>query len=238
MEKPLIGVMPLWDNSLKSVWMLPEYLKSIEDAGGMPVVLPLTSDPDMCVILSEKMDGFLFTGGQDISPKLYGEEAIFGCDVCEERDSMEIEIFREAVIRLNKPSLGICRGLQFFNVVLGGTLYQDLSQKTDNIGVIHKQKPPYDRPIHCVRIIRDKFLFSVLEQNIILVNSYHHQGIKDLSDELECVAKSDDGLVEAAYMPKREYVVAVQWHPENTMKDVNSMRLFSSFVRACQKNSN
>ena len=132
----------------------------------------------------------------------------------------------------NKPILGICRGIQFINAMLGGTLYQDLpTQIVSNVE--HHQSPPYDEPIHSVRIIENTPLHLLLEKNVIYVNSYHHQGIKKLSKELRAMAYSSDGIIEAVYAPGKKYVWAVQWHPEFIFsKDSNNKKLFQSFANA------
>ena len=125
-QLPLIGVLPLWDDEKNSLWMLPGYFDGIRQAGGLPIMLPLTVEPQDIAQLATLCDGFLFTGGHDVSPALYGETPInesIAC--CPKRDAMETILLREA-LRLDKPVLGICRGIQFINAALGGTLYQDL----------------------------------------------------------------------------------------------------------------
>lgn len=126
MKKPIIGIIPLVDMERESLWMLPGYMKGVEQAGGIPVMLPLMSEEDSLQQLVEEMDGFLFTGGQDISPNLYGEKRLPMCgQCCRERDDMEAVLFR-LLYEMDKPILGICRGIQCINVIMGGTLYQDL----------------------------------------------------------------------------------------------------------------
>jgi len=125
-KKPMIGVLPLYDEKKESLWMLPGYMKGIEAAGGIPVMLPLISDTDIIMSIADSFDGFLFSGGQDVNPAIYGEKMEAFCGKpCDERDSMERMLF-EQVTKLDKPILGICRGLQLFNALLGGTLYQDI----------------------------------------------------------------------------------------------------------------
>ncbi|MEI6101414.1 MAG: gamma-glutamyl-gamma-aminobutyrate hydrolase family protein, partial [Eubacteriales bacterium] len=126
MKKPVIGVLPLWDEEKSSIWMLPGYMQGIEAAGGIPVILSLTADSDALLYWAQNLDGFLFTGGQDVNPALYGEETLPVCgELCKERDRLEITLLR-ALIELGKPAFGICRGLQLFNVAMGGSLYQDI----------------------------------------------------------------------------------------------------------------
>jgi putative glutamine amidotransferase len=232
MQKPIIGVVPLYDETKESYWMLPGYMKGIEEAGGIPVMLPLTTDKATILTLADTFDGFLFTGGQDVNPRLYGEQAQSVCGtLCEERDLMEAILFERAVA-LDKPIFGICRGIQLFNALLGGTLYQDLpSQYQCEKQIVHKQNPPYDQPVHMVAIEKDSPLFTILKEEAILVNSYHHQGIKELAEQLACAATAEDGLIEAVTMPGKRFVLAVQWHPEFIYhKDDKNMALFKEFV--------
>ena len=124
--KPLIGLIPLVDDALESLWMLPGYMDGIAQAGGIPIMLPLTEDPADLEQLCESCDGFLLTGGHDVSPSVYGEDRLPVCGVsCEARDRME-RLVLDYALRNDKPVLGICRGLQLLNALLGGTLYQDL----------------------------------------------------------------------------------------------------------------
>ena len=236
MKKPLIGVLPLYDKGKDSYWMLPGYMKGIEDAGGIPVMLPLTSDIEVILTLANTFDGFLFTGGHDLNPELYGEkrETICG-ELCDERDIMEILLF-EQVRALDKPALGICRGLQLFNVVLGGTLYQDLpTQRRTESKIEHKQEPPYTKPVHSVYIENGTPFYKILHTESLMVNSYHHQGIKKLSEHLLAVAKAEDGLIEAVIMPQKKFILAIQWHPEFSYKlDDYNFKIFLEFVRVCE----
>lgn len=233
MDKPVIGVLPLWDDEKESIWMLPGYLQGIIDAGGIPVMLPMIRDKEMIACLADKFDGFLFTGGHDVNPSLYGEERTLKCgQICSVRDELEQVLF-DTVINQDKPAFGICRGLQMFNVLLGGSLYQDLpSQYFAETKVNHRQQPPYDIPAHAVRVL-DSPLSKLINAAEMEVNSYHHQSIKALSPQLSPLAIAPDGLVEAAYMPGKRFVWAVQWHPEFTLQGAVSKKLFRSFVKAC-----
>ncbi len=228
--KPIIGVLPLWDEKKESIWMLPGYTEGIEAAGGLPVVLPFTSDVSRFV---EICDGFLFTGGQDVSPTLYGEEPLEGlCDCCEKRDALDGAVLK-AAMAADKPILGICRGIQFINAYLGGTLYQDLpTQHPSEIN--HHGHAPYDEPVHDVTLTSP--LRECLNAEVLPVNSYHHQAVKTVAPGLEVMAVSTDGIVEAVYRPESRFLWAVQWHPEFSYKtDVNSMKIFETFIKACME---
>jgi len=235
MKQPKIGVIPLWDEKKESIWMLPKYMQGLEEAGAVPAILNLTvSEPALKQIVNF-FDGFLFTGGQDVNPKLYGQEKAGYCgEICETRDRMEACIFHEAVLNQNKPALGICRGIQLINVLLGGSLYQDIPSELPST-ISHRQEPPYDVPVHNVRLLPESPLRKLAGKECLAVNSSHHQGINRIAKGLEIMASSDDGLVEAVYMPDRSFVWAVQWHPECSLKDEASKKIFSSFVRSAEK---
>ncbi len=231
MKKPIIGLMPLWDEQKQSLWMLPGYADGILAAGGIPVMLPLTSDASVLLQLAKTCDGFLFTGGQDVSPELYNSSPQFDNIICcENRDAMELILLKE-ILKTDKPILGICRGIQFINAALGGTLYQDLPHE---LGVLHCQKPPYDKAFHEVTIIKDSPLYELLKTEKTAVNSYHHQAVKTISTRLLPMAVSVDGITEALYMPGKKFVWAVQWHPEFSFKSNNeSMEIFRHFINCC-----
>ena len=147
--KPLVGLIPLYDEKKESYWMLPGYMKMLQEQGAIPVMLPLTSEESILAPLVSMCAGFLLTGGQDVSPELYGEQRLDTCGaLCKERDEMEKYILQQAILQ-DKPVLGICRGIQFLNVYLGGTLYQDLPTEYSS-HIQHHMEPPYDLEAHTV----------------------------------------------------------------------------------------
>lgn len=227
--KKMIGVMPLWDDDKESVWMLPGYLEGIKQAGGLPIVFPFLEDEEDIIHLCDMCDGFLFTGGHDVSPSMYGEAPLDNVEACKNRDYME-KIVLSYAIEKDKSVLGICRGIQFINVALGGSLYQDLPSQYDS-KTEHHMIPPYDSVCHNVNIVKETPLNELLGDDEIGVNSYHHQAVKVLSKDLKAMAFSEDGLVEAVYMPNKKFVWALQWHPEFSYKtDEKSRKIFEKFV--------
>ena len=233
--KPLIGITPLVDTERESLWMLPEYMDGIAEAGGLPIMLPLTDDAADIVRLTAMCDGLLFTGGHDVSPYIYKETPTPQCGECSaERDSMELVLLSEAM-KQDKTVMGICRGIQFINAALGGTLYQDLPTEHPS-AVEHHMTAPYDRAIHNVSILEGTPLHSLLGISSLGVNSYHHQAIRTLAPSLTAMAMSDDGLVEAVTHNTMRYLRAYQWHPEFAYKkDEASRRIFADFVENCRK---
>lgn len=235
MRKPMIGLVPLYDECKDSYWMLPGYMTGLTQAGAVPVMLPLTASEEDVVQLADALDGFLLTGGHDVDPELYGEEKRQVCGtLCMERDRLEVMLL-EQVLKRNKPVFGICRGLQLLNVYLGGTLYQDL--QTERPGSVeHRMKPPYDAVAHEVELAEDGLLMRITGQKRLGVNSCHHQGVKELAPELTVEAIAEDGLVEAVSMKGRGFAAAVQWHPEFSWQtDENSRKILGAFVEACRK---
>ena len=229
-KKPIIGVQPLVDKERESLWMLPGYFEGIIEAGGIPVMLPLIEDEADIERLVNEFDGFVITGGQDVSPELYGMKDETGnVEACPERDRMEV-ILLNRIVDCDKPVLGICRGLQFINAAFGGSLYQDIPMQFPS-DVNHRQPAPYDEPIHAVHLNDGSWLREIAEAESIMVNSCHHQGIKVLASCLSESAKADDGLIEAFEMKDKKYVRAVQWHPEFMhKKDTISKKIFSDFI--------
>lgn len=228
--KPLVGLIPLYDEKKESYWMLPGYMKMLQEQGAIPVMLPLTSDESILAPLAHKCSGFLLTGGQDVSPELYGEQRLDTCGaLCKERDEMEKYILQQAILQ-DKPVLGICRGIQFLNVYLGGTLYQDLPTEYSS-HIQHHMEPPYDREAHTVTILENTRLSQIIGAGRIGVNSYHHQAVKTLGKGLVCEVVSEDGLIEAVAMEGKKFIVGVQWHPEFFFKkDANSVKIAEAFV--------
>ena len=230
--KPVVGVMPLWDDEKNSLWMLPGYLDGLNQAGGIPLIFPFTTDEQELAQLVSRCDGFLFTGGHDVSPALYHETPLEGLTVtCPKRDAMERIVLRMALER-DMPVLGICRGIQFINACLGGSLWQDLPTQHPS-ETEHHQAPPYDKPCHNVTVEKDSPLRDCLDVDSLPVNSCHHQAIKELAPALKAMAFSPDGLVEAAYMPGKKFLWAVQWHPEFLYQtDAPSRAIFQAFTDA------
>ena len=164
MERAMIGVIPLYDFAKSSYWMLPGYLEGLMEAGGLPVVLPLTADGAMLTQIADQCSGFLFTGGQDVTPEIYGAAALPCCgERCPARDEME-QALLPLILERDKPLLGICRGIQILNAALGGTLYQDLPEQHPS-EVTHRQAPPYDLPAHEVELTADSRSGSCWERS-------------------------------------------------------------------------
>ncbi len=232
MTKPIIGILPLVDVGRESYWMLPGYMRGCELAGGVPVMLPLTEDPSELSALVRACDGFLFTGGQDVCPETYGAKAPALCgETVPERDRMEAALL-PLVLAADKPLLGICRGIQSLNALLGGTLTEDIPALRPS-AVDHHQSAPYDRPIHTVSLVPESPIAKRLGKTELAVNSCHHQCVDRLAAPLEVMGTAPDGVIEAVRLPGKRFVWAVQWHPEFMYRvDSDSRAIFAAFVEA------
>ena len=135
---------------------------------------------------------------------------------------------------LDKPVLGICRGLQVMNVALGGTLIQDIPVQRPS-PVVHLQQMPYELPHHQVTVLRDSLLFSLVGKEHLSVNSMHHQAALDPAPGFRVTAFAEDGLIEALELPDRRFFLGVQWHPEHMWQDYKSARdIWRGLVDACK----
>lgn len=233
---PVIGCIPLWDEKKDSLWMYPGYMEMLIVFHAVPIMFPLTADRKVLDECFDLCDGILFTGGHDINPSRYGESQRERCGVtCSLRDQQEYYLIERAM-DADKPMLGICRGIQLFNVFLGGTLYQDL--QTENPSrIVHCMQPPYDKIAHEVSIVEGSKLHNILKTERLGVNSYHHQAIRKIALDLTPMAYADDGIVEAVSVDNRHFAIAVQWHPEFSFRtDVHSQAIVKAFVDAAAEN--
>jgi putative glutamine amidotransferase len=237
MRKPLIGLTPYHDTDNHDIKMRPTYLRALTAAGAIPVVLPLEASKDDLKQLVDELDGFLFAGGPDVHPFLFGEETREGCgNVSYERDQMELSLL-PLILELEKPILGICRGIQILNIGLSGNIWQDIpSQVKREFPIAHTQPFYYDMPSHTVTLKEGSLLSSISGEQVLKVNSMHHQAVKDVAPGLIATAYSPDQLVEAIEMPGYPFFLGVQWHPEYLWKkDDAAFGIFKTFVDACRK---
>lgn len=225
--RPVIGV----TNCSK----LPDYLKSVELAGGRPRVLQFDEDPAAVI---SAIDGLLLTGGGDVDPALYGEQRHPTVHDAERgRDAFELAIAQEAMER-DVPVLAICRGAQVLNVAAGGSLVQDIPSEVGT-ELPHTVEQP-DAVAHRVSVSKGSQLEQVLgaaadESRLCGVNSRHHQSIGRVGGSLEVSARSEDGVVEAVERPDATFCLGVQWHPENFWRTGEFRPLFDSFVAAARQ---
>lgn len=234
-NSPLIGV-----TTSITIEKVPErayvnsaYLHAVQQAGGVPVVLPPQLSAASLARLARGLDGLLLTGGGDIDPAVFGETphpTVY--EVAPARDTLESSVVRIALER-KLPILAICRGIQLLNVALGGTLFQDVGSDPGT-QLHHGQLEPRDQPTHKVQVKAGSRLAETLGADELEVNSMHHQAVKALGAGLSAVAWAPDQIVEGVELvdPSR-FVLGVQWHPEELVPhSEQARRLFAALVRS------
>jgi len=244
--KPLIGVTPYFrdtpdrENADYEGFISPEtyvsyvyYTLKVEQAGGVPVVIPYFYDGDISALaLAERLDGVLFTGGSDIDPKYYGEPIAGAKSIVAERDAQELRLFN-AFYSARKPILGICRGTQLINVFFHGSLIQDISSegKEDYLNHFQSSEGGFS-VVHGVSVKKEARLASLVGENV-RVNTMHHQAVRKVGDGLIVSAMSEDGLIEGIERPDYPFMLGVQWHPERLNEEPH-FNLFKAFVESAK----
>lgn len=189
------------------------YVKAVQNAGGLPLVLPVGS-PDLAKEYIKQIDKLILAGGQNVSPALYGESVqLEEASLSEKRDQFELALIEEAIAQ-NKPIFAVCRGLQLVNVALGGSLYQDISHFSD--GKIAHMQVPVSReiPTHQIQTEDTSILRDIYGKKTT-VNSFHFQAVKKLAKKLKVTALSEDGIIEGVESNDSNLAfLGVQWHPD------------------------
>lgn len=193
-------------------------------AGGIPILLaPLEEVKDIEGLLN-RLDGLILSGGDDIWPERYGQTRHAMTNlVSKERDAFDFQLARQA-LDMDIPVLGICHGIQLINVVMGGTLIQDVPSQRPSCAS-HNSKA-----VHKVKVERGTRLYEFLKTDVLMVNSSHHQAIDRLGEGLKVSATAEDGIVEAVEGTSHSLVMGVQWHPERMLEDSTQRRLFTAFL--------
>ena len=211
-------------------YLKESYIESVRSAGGLPLLLP--NIPENVDDYLACLDGLILTGGLDVAPSLYGEEKTSDAvrPASYRRDEFERRIVIAAV-KIGLPVLGICRGFQMVVVAMGGTLYQDVSER-EHTGKHTRSSKTKKMVNHSVSIVRGSILYKILGSGRITVNSSHHQIAKDVPDVLKVSAYADDGVPEGVETEDGK-LIAVQWHPEE-MEDRNALALFEYLVNSAK----
>lgn len=206
-----------------------DYHRSIAAAGGVPILLPPTTDTALLTQQLGLADALVLAGGEDVDPLRYGESPLIGTQMPNPvRDAYEWAAL-EVALDLDLPVLAIGRGLQLLNAWLGGTLHQDNTAAGSNLRHAGTGAPEHGS--HEVTIEPGSFLETALGRRRALVNSFHHQSIAHLGDGLTVVARAPDGVVEAVELAGGAAVVGVQWRPELMSRaDADAQALFRWFV--------
>ena len=232
--KPVIGITTDLETNDRRV-LNNTYVNAVIRAGGLPIILPVGIEKD-AKRYATMLDGLLLTGGEDIDPMIFGEEPHMGLGrVDPTRDTAELSLMKE-FLALNKPILGICRGMQIINVALDGNIYQDIYGQKTGILLQHKQKAPTSHQSHLVQVEKGSLLESIAKIPEIKVNSFHHQAVKKVPKPLQVSGVASDGIIEAIESPAHAFVLGVQWHPEALAqnRDAVSLRMFDAFIEKCK----
>ena len=250
-RKPLIGLTSnystngdigtltkLGASSQKWQLLAEDYIWAVEEAGGIPVIIPITDNPEVAVRSLSAIHGLILTGGNDVDPRRYGQapDPSLG-EVSIKRDLVEMNVLKKGLEEYNMPILAICRGCQLMNIVLGGTLYQDVNRSGLTTQPHFLLSYPIEEVSHNISVVEGSKLHSILKQKRVGVNSFHHQAIDRLANGLRSTAESDDKVIEAVELEGDRFVVGVQWHPEMMINGTTSyLNLFKAFVDECAKN--
>jgi putative glutamine amidotransferase len=214
MSKPVIGITTYLTPARFGVWeeesaLIPAaYVRAIEAAGGRPLLVPPSADAIDETL--DRLDGLLFSGGSDLDPELYGQEAHAETNgIVPERDRGEIALLKAALER-DMPVLAVCRGSQVLNVALGGDLVQHLPEV---VGDEKHRHTPGEFADHDVDLAPGTRVQQILGDHAP-VKSHHHQGYGRLGEGLREAARAEDGTIEALEDPSRRFALGVMWHPE------------------------
>lgn len=222
----------------KQEWQLlaDDYIYSIEQAGGIPLILPVLRSHDDIALLLSKLDGLLLAGGSDVDPKYYNQEPKDGLGgLMPKRDYYEIELAKVAIRDTDLPILGICRGCQVLTVAQGGSLYQDTRYQKAT-GVKHRwSESPKEAQVHQVNIEPHSTFMAIFQKARMGVNSFHHQSIEQLGKGFKATMLSDDKTIEGIEMKGERFVVGTQWHPEMMVEhDDYYMKIFKELINRSQ----
>ena len=227
---PLIGIIPaVRENS--EIYLPFSYQNAIERSGGESLILPLTKSVSAIARSIDICSGFLFIGGPDPDPRLYGEDRHPLCHTVKMRDDNDTVYFN-SILESGKPIIGICRGIQMINLLLGGSLYCDVKESIGG-AILHSDGEKATS--HPLKITEGSPLERLFSRDQITVNSQHHQGVRRLGRGLAPMAYAPDGLIEAVYHRSHPYLRAYQWHPERSVAtDEYSPAIFRDFLSACE----
>ena len=218
-----------------TLFLAQRYYRAVEQAGATPVILPPLSSSAAIRRSLDTLDGLIISGGGfDIHPSYYGEKPIRQLGAVKaRRTEFELDI-AAAALKKDLPVLGICGGEQALNVVLGGSLYQDITAQVANAGE-HQQSEKKTQGGHRVQIPDGTRLRAIVGQSSLEVNTTHHQAVNQLGKGLIVDAIADDGVIEGIESTHHRFVIGVQWHPEVLApRRQGHRRIFEAFISACR----
>lgn len=206
-ERPLIGVTTVYDEKRHVNEVSLAYVEAVLENGGIPLILPTIDSAEAVDRYVRELDGLVLVGGRDIPPSMYGQTLHETTEVLPQRRTRFDSMLIARWMASGKPILGVCLGMQFVNVVMGGSMIQDIPSL---VGTDVDHRKVY----HRVTIASDSALTGVLGAEMVMVYSSHHQAVERVADGLRPVAYADDGVVEALERTDGGLGLFVQWHPE------------------------
>lgn len=234
-KAPIIGITTYARNEAGEISLPGHYLDAVEEAGGIPILLP----PHQTQVdrILDIVDGLIFAGGGDIDPSIYGGEhhpTIYLVDG--DRDQFELTLAK-AALAASIPTLGICRGMQILSVASGGKLIPHVPEVYGD-AIAHRLDHPRRPTPHPVQLEANSRLAVIMQADQVMVESWHHQAVQAVPSGWKPAAYAADGLVEALERVDHPWMVAVQWHPELSPHDVAHKRIFQSLVETAQVQHN
>lgn len=230
--KPVIGInVDIETGPPPHMEVQTTYVEAIQQAGGIPLLLPPMNDEDLEQI-ARNINGLLLIGGRDYCPSRYGQSPEPCVDLTHPlREDFDFRLLRRFLRNTEVPILGICAGAQLLNIICGGTLIQDISTELPHSTVQHTSDDGWEKGFnkHLVKIQKATFLSQFYPEEVA-VSTSHHQSVGKLGEGLKAVAFAEDGIIEAIEMPGRSFTLGVQWHPERDVQ--TSSKLFAGFVRS------
>lgn len=233
--KPIVGITAEVKED-GSYFMPAVYPKAVTQAGGIPVLIPLVPEENL-EALCEQIDALFVTGGEDIDPAYYGQDPhVHLGKIAPRLDAMEHALVQK-MLELDKPYIGVCRGLHMLNVATGGSLYQSIHSQREESVMQHKQQAERTHRSHTVIVEKDSRMYDMLQEDEFRVNSYHHQACHEVNGPLKIVARAKDGIIEGVESTEHSFVFGFQWHPEEFALDGDepSKRVFKAYIEAAKK---
>lgn len=225
-DRPKIGINSTYMQDAHKWYKVPiNYINAVYQSGGLPIIIPCEPNEAELEAYLAELDGMLFTGGADYPADLYGDDPDSNADPMDDRRaSTDLLLVKKVMKETTIPVLGICAGHQLLAIAHGGKLIQHLPNAQDHAKT--------GDTTHSVEIKGGKWLKSIFNEGMIIVNSNHHQAVKEESfpADFEVTARAKDDVIEAMEFKGERYVLGLQWHPERTDDKKHTKMIFDHFI--------